>query len=134
MLFRSELKTQYRDLAVRRVRLGIVLAEVGRQNNVSVTSEELERALTAQAMRYPGQEKQIYAYYRNNPQAVEQLRGPLLEDKVIDFIAEMAKVTSRTVSTEELMAEPDDAVGSVGPETESANESKPKKAKAKKED
>jgi len=130
----EELQAQYRELAVRRVRLGIVLAEVGRRNNVAVSSEELERALTGQAMRYPGQEKQIYAYYRNNPQAVEQLRGPLLEDKVIDFIAEMAKVTSRTVTTEELMADPDGAVGSVAPDAESSKESKPKKAKAKKEE
>ena len=130
----DELKEQYRQLAVRRVRLGIVLAEIGRRNNVSVTSEEMERAITQQAMRYQGQEKQIYAFYRNNPQAVEQLRGPLLEDKVIDFIAEMAKVTNKTVSTDELLNEPEDAVGSVGPDSEAAEkDSKPKK-KAKKEE
>ena len=123
----DELKDQYRALATRRVRLGLVLAEVGRRNNIAVTSEEAERAITQQAMRFPGQEKSIYAYFRNNPQAVEQLRGPILEDKVIDFIVEGAKVTERKVSTDELVdEEADDNV-------KAAADTAKKKTKAKKE-
>lgn len=125
----DELKQQYRDLAVRRVRLGLVLAEVGRRNNIAVTSEEIERAITQQAMRFPGQEKSLYAYFRNNPQAVEQLRGPILEDKVIDFIVEMAKVTDRTVSAEDLLDESDDETAATS-DTSAKGETKPTKAKS----
>ena len=109
-------------------------AEIGRGNNIQVTQEETNRALVEQARRYPGQERKVIEQFRSNPEMLAQIRGPLFEDKVIDFIAEMAKVTNRTVTTEELMAEPEDAVGSVKSEAESSKEAKPKKAKAKKED
>lgn len=130
----DELKEQYRTLATRRVRLGLVLAEVGRRNNIAVSSEEIERSISQQAMRFPGQEKSIYAYFRNNPQAVETLRGPILEDKVIDFIIEMAKVTDRTVTTEDLMDESDEAIGAESAESDKGEGKAKKKAKAKKDE
>jgi trigger factor len=127
----DELKEQYRTLATRRVRLGLVLAEAGRRNNIAVSSEEIERAITQQASRFPGQEKSIYAYFRNNPQAVDQLRGPILEDKVIDFIVEMAKVTTKTVTPEQLMDESEDDEAAAAPKGEDNGDSEAKK-KAKK--
>lgn len=131
----DELKEQYRTLATRRVRLGLVLAEAGRRNNIAVTSEEIERAISQQASRFPGQEKSIYAYFRNNPQAVDQLRGPILEDKVIDFIVEMAKVTTKTVTPEQLMDESEDDAAPAAEAAGDKGEGKAKKkAKAKKDE
>jgi trigger factor len=105
----DELKTEFRRIAERRVRLGLLLSEVGRLNNIQVSQEEVNRALVEQARRFPGQERQVIEYYRNNADALAQLRAPLFEDKVIDFITEMAKVTDRPTTIEELMKEPEDA-------------------------
>ena len=103
----DQLKTEYRKIAERRVRLGLVLAEIGRVNNVTVEDQELNAALIAEARRYPGQEQQVVEFYRNNPQAAAQLRAPIYEEKVVDLILSQAKVTDKPVSKEELEAEDD---------------------------
>jgi trigger factor len=101
----DELKAEYRGIAERRVRLGLLLAEVGRTNNIKISDDEVRRALFEEARRYPGQERQVLEFYKKNPGAVESLKAPIYEDKVIDFILEMAKVNERTVTPEELLAE-----------------------------
>jgi trigger factor len=106
----DELKAEFRRIAERRVRLGLLLSEVGRLNNIQVSQEEVNRALVEQARRFPGQERQVIEYYRNNSDALAQLRAPLFEDKVIDFITEMASVTDKPATIEELMKEPEEAL------------------------
>jgi len=103
------LKAEYRGIAERRVRLGLLLAEIGRANAISVTPDELTRAMRAEAARYPGQEAQVMEFFRKNPQGAEGLRGPIFEDKVVDFVLELAKVTERSVTPEELGRDPDEA-------------------------
>jgi trigger factor len=100
------LKAEYRAIAERRVRLGLLLAEIGRVNSITVGQDEMTRAMRVEAMRYPGQEQQIFEFFRQNPRAADTLRGPLFEEKVIDFILELAKVEDRTVTLEELSKEP----------------------------
>lgn len=95
-------KEEYRALAERRVRLGLLLSEVGSKNDVQVTDDEVNQALLERIRQFPGQERQVYEYYRNNPQALNEIRAPLYEDKVIDYIAELAKVKDKKVSAEEL--------------------------------
>ena len=90
------------------MRLGLLLSEVGRVNNLEVSQEEVNRALIEEARRYPGQERKVVEYYRGHPEALAQLRAPLFEDKVVDFIIEMAKVTDKTVLPSEVMKEDDD--------------------------
>lgn len=97
------LKADYRNIAKRRVGLGLLLAEVGRKNGVSVTREELARAMRAEAARYPRQERQVLEFFQKNHQAVDSLRGPIFENKVVDYLIELAKVTDREVSSEELL-------------------------------
>jgi trigger factor len=101
------LKSEYRAIAERRVRLGLLLAEIGRANNITVSDQELDRALYQQAMQYKGQEMQMLELLRKYPPASNAVRGPLLEDKVVDFVLELAKVTDTVVSPEELAKEPD---------------------------
>lgn len=101
----DQLKTDYRAIATRRVRLGLLLSEVGQKNNISVSQEELTKAAVTEAMLYPGQEQAVLNYYRNNPGAMESLRPPVFEDKVVDFILELAKVSSKPVSYDELKAD-----------------------------
>jgi len=101
-------REEYRRLADRRVRLGLLLAEVGRNNNITVTQDELNQALAREARRHPGYERQVIDYYRKNPDAVNNLRAPIFEEKVVDFIVEMAKAEERKVTSQELIA----AVGS----------------------
>lgn len=96
-------KEECKQLAERRVRLGLVLAEVGQQNHIEVQGEELTRAMLEQARRFPGQERQVMDYFRNNPEAATRLRAPILEDKAVDFILEMAQVEERKVSPDELV-------------------------------
>ena len=105
----DEIKAEFRVIAERRVRLGLLLSEVGRLNNIQVTQDEVNRAMMEESRRFPGQERQVFEYFRNNPNAAAQLRAPLFEDKVVDFIIEMAKVTDRPVAIDELMREPDTA-------------------------
>ncbi|MCW4114868.1 trigger factor [Aurantimonas sp. MSK8Z-1] len=98
-------RAEYRRLAERRVRLGLVLSEIGEKNSVTISDEEMQRALFEQVRRYPGQEQQIYDYFRQNPDALAGLRAPIYEDKVVDFILGQADVTDKVVTKEELMAE-----------------------------
>jgi trigger factor len=99
----EELKAEYRAIAERRVRLGLLLAEVGRNHNITVTPEEINRALTERARQFPGQERRVIEFYREHPEAIDQLRAPMFEDKVIDFILERAEVTERRVPVSELL-------------------------------
>jgi FKBP-type peptidyl-prolyl cis-trans isomerase (trigger factor) len=99
------LKAEYRTIAERRIRLGLMLSEIGRANNVQVGQDEMQRAVYQEASRYPGQEQQVLEFFRKNPQAAENLRAPLFEEKVVDFMLELAKVTERQVTAEELTAE-----------------------------
>jgi trigger factor len=101
------LRAEYRGIAERRVRLGLLLAEIGRLHNISVGADEMTRAARAEAGRYPGQEMQVMEFFRKNPQAAEHLRGPIFEEKVVDFLVELAKVEDKQVSPEELAREPD---------------------------
>lgn len=104
----DELKVEFRRIAERRVRLGLVLSEFGRANNVQVTQEELNRAVVAQARQYPGQESKVFEIYRNNPEAVAQLRAPIFEDKVVDFLCGQVKISDQQVSREDLFKDPDE--------------------------
>ncbi|MEX0807952.1 MAG: trigger factor [Dongiaceae bacterium] len=101
----EQLRTEYRDIAERRVKLGLLLSEVGRVNNIEVSQEDLTRAVMAEARQYPGQEKQVVEYYQRQPQALAQLHAPLFEDKVVDHIIELADVKERKLSPKELVAE-----------------------------
>jgi trigger factor len=107
-------REEFRRVAERRVRLGLLLAEVGRNNNITVTQEELNQALAQEARRLPGYERQVIDYYRKNPDAVNHLRAPIFEEKVVDFIVELAKPDERKVTPQELMksSEPDSEPGS----------------------
>ena len=144
----DEEKAELQTIAERRVRLGLVLAEVGQANNITVNDGELQRAVFAEAGRYPGQEKFVLEYYRKNRAALESLRAPIFEEKVVDFILELANVTEVPVSVEDLLKEDE---GDVKPAAkakkatkakaekvddesapEAAAEAKPKKAAAKK--
>ena len=100
------LKSEYRAIAERRVRLGLLLSEIGRANGIQVGQDEMLRAMRGEAARYPGQEQQVMEFFRKNPQATESLRGPLFEDKVVDFILELAQVEEKSVAPEKLNAEP----------------------------
>jgi trigger factor len=100
-------KEEYRAIAERRVRLGLVIAEIGERNKIQVTEEELTRAVMERARQAPGNEEKVWDFYRNNPNAVASLRAPIFEDKVVDFILELAKITERPVSREELYKDDD---------------------------
>ena len=93
---------EYRKIADRRVRLGLVLSEIGEKNKITVTDDEVSRALIERARQMPGREKEVWDYYRNNPNALAQLRAPIYEDKVVDFILELANVTEKKVTREDL--------------------------------
>jgi trigger factor len=103
------LKAEYRAIAERRVRLGLLLAELGRANNLSVSDDELKRAVIAEAQRYPGQERKVVEFYQQNPQAIERFRAPIFEEKAIDFVLELAQVSEKSVTPEELAKEPEAA-------------------------
>ena len=124
----EELKIQYREIAERRVRLGLLLAEIGRVNDINVSPEELNRALMQEAQRHQGKEKEVLEYYKNNPEAMQALQSPVLEDKVVDFIVELADVTDKEVTLEELMQDPNNDGGS----GDEANQNKARKKKATK--
>lgn len=102
------LKEEYRKIAERRVRLGLVLAEIGRANNVGVTDQELNNAIMAEARNYRGQERQVLDFYRQNPNAAAQMRAPIYEEKVVDLIFDQAKVTDTPITKEELLKDEDE--------------------------
>jgi trigger factor len=95
-------KQEYHTIADRRVRLGLVLSEIGEKNKITVTDDEVSRAVIERARQMPGREKEVWDYYRNNANALAQLRAPIYEDKVVDFILELANVTEKKVTREEL--------------------------------
>lgn len=103
----DELKEEYRKIAERRVRLGLVLAEIGKKADVQVPQEDLQREMINMARAYPGQEREVLEFYQKNPQAVQQLRAPLFEEKVVDYIFERAEVAEEKVSKEKLMEDPE---------------------------
>ena len=104
----DELKAEYRKIAERRVRLGLVLGKLGEQNGITIAGDEVQRAIMARARQFPGQEQQVFQFYAKNPQAQAEIRAPLFEDKVVDFIAELATVNDRKVDRETLFADPED--------------------------
>lgn len=99
----EKMRKEYRDIAERRVRLGLLLADVGRSNSIDVTQEELNQAAMREAMRYQGQERQVLEYFSKNPEVKDQLRAPIFEEKTVDFILELAKVSEKSVTPEELL-------------------------------
>jgi trigger factor len=101
-------REEYRAIAERRVRLGLVLAEIGDKNSIKVSDEEISRAIVERARQVPGREQEVWDYYRKNPQAMAGIRAPIYEEKVVDFLLELAKVTDKTVSKDELFKEDDD--------------------------
>ena len=98
-------REEYRGIAERRVRLGLVIAEIGEKNNIRVGDDQLRAAVMEQVRQFPGQERQIWEYYQKNPNALAALRAPLFEDKVVDFLVELAEVTDKPVSRDELFKE-----------------------------
>ena len=114
-------KEEAQAVALRRVRLGLMLTEIGQKNNIQVTEEDTRRAMIEQSRRFPGQEQQVIEYYSKNPDALQQLAGPMFEELVMDYILEMAKVIDVEITAEELYAEP---------ETPAAGKASAKKAKA----
>ena len=122
----EELRKEYRDIAERRVRLGLVLAEIGRRGGVTVTDQELSAAIMNEARNYPGREKDVIEFYRTNPNAAAQLRAPVFEEKVCDWLFAVGKVTDEEVSKDELFADEDLPAAK--------DEKAEKKAKAKKAD
>jgi trigger factor len=118
----DELRAEYRAIAERRVRLGLILSDIGQKNDLKVEQHELNAAVVQQAQRYPGQEQQVVDFFRSNPQAVEQLRAPIYEDKVVDFVVQMAQVEDERVTPEELMRDPDDEAPAAASSDEPAAE------------
>jgi trigger factor len=102
-------KAEYKAIAERRVRLGLVLAEIGEKNNITVTEDELSRAVMDRARQFAGQEQRVWDYYRQNPQAIAALRAPIFEEKVVDFLLELASVTDSKVSREDLYKDDESA-------------------------
>jgi trigger factor len=132
----DELKKEYHDIAERRVRLGLVLARIGEQNGITIAPDELNRAIQNRAqqlamqMRMQGQQadvQQIFQYYANNPQAQNEVRAPLYEEKVVDFISELADVTERKVDRETLFLDPDEAEEKLKGDSDNADKKKSKK-------
>jgi len=98
----EEERKKYQEIAERRVRLGLVVSEIGRTNDLNVTDEEVQQALLNKASQFPGQERQVLTFYQQNPQALAELRAPLFEEKIVDFILEMADISENKVSVDEL--------------------------------
>ena len=101
------LKADYRAIADRRVRLGLLVAEIGRANSVEVTQQELQRAMFNEAMRYGQQAMQVVEFFRKNPDQIERFRGPIFEDKVVDYLLSQVKQEEVSVTPEELAADPE---------------------------
>jgi trigger factor len=104
----DEEKEELKTIAERRVRLGLVLSEIGNREKVNVSDQELQRAVIMEAQKYPGQEKMVFEFYQKNRQALEALRAPIFEEKVCELIFKDSTITEKEVSVEELMAEDDE--------------------------
>jgi trigger factor len=107
-------REEYRAIAERRVRLGLVLAEIGERNKITVPEEDMTRAIVERARQVPGREQEIWDYYRKNPAAVAGLRAPLFEEKVVDFLLELAAITEKQVSREDLLKDEEDEKAAAG--------------------
>ncbi len=133
---REEMREEYRKIAERRVRLGLLLSEIGTQNEIQVTQDDMQQAVINRARQFPGQEAQIVQHFQSNPQAIQELTAPILEDRVIDHILSQVDVTERSVTPDELMkAEQEDAEeasAAAGGDAKSAKKAAAKKAPAKK--
>lgn len=139
-------KEEAREIARRRVRLGLLLTEIGRNNNIDVSEEDTRNAVMQEARRYPGQEQMVFEYFQKNPEAMQQLAGPIFEDKTIDFIMELAAVTDVQTDVETLYAAPEENTAPAkkaakkvakkaakkAPKEAAAKKAAPKKAAAKK--
>jgi trigger factor len=101
------LKQEYRAIAERRVRLGLLLSEVGQRNNITISQDDLNHAVLAEARKHPGQEQAVFQYYQRNNDALNSLRAPVFEEKVVDFILELAQVSDKVVTLDELRRDPD---------------------------
>ena len=130
----DELREEYRAISERRVRLGLLLSEVGQRNGISVGQDDVNRAIAMRARSMPGQEEMVMKYYRDNPEAMNELQAPLFEEKVVDFILEMAEITDKTVTLEELVRDPDAEApeATAKPKKKAAKKAPAKKAPAKK--
>jgi trigger factor len=126
----EELREEYMAIAQRRVRLGLLLADVGRKNHLKINQDELSRAVMDHARMFPGQEAKIFEFYQQHPQQLEELKGPILEDKAVDFLVEKADVKSKTVTIEELLADDEEEGDSKAKKKPAAK----KKAASKKAD
>ena len=104
----EEMKAEFHEIAMRRVRLGLLIGEIGRINNIQVNQDDLKRVLAEETRRYPGQEQAVLSHYQNSPEALESLQAPAFEEKVVDFILEMATITDKPATVEELMKDPDE--------------------------
>lgn len=100
-------KGEYGDIAARRVRLGLLLSEIGSRNEITVTDDEVNKALIERIRQFPGQEREVYDFYRNTPEALAELRAPIYEDKVVDYVLELAKLTDKEVAVEALYTDPE---------------------------
>lgn len=126
----DEDKEEFKSIAVRRVKLGLVLSEIGRENNIEVTQADLQKAVIEQAQNYPGQEKEVFDFYSKNQQALDSLRAPMFEEKTVDFIIELADVKEVEMSPEELTKDDDEEEAPKAKKKPAAK----KKAAAKKDD
>jgi trigger factor len=125
----EEAKADYRKIAERRVRLGLLLAEIGERNQIKVLDEEINRALFERARQFPGQEREVIEFYRKTPEALAELRAPIFEEKAVDYILELAKVSENKIERAALFA-PEE--GEPGTEAE-AEAPKPKRTRKKAE-
>ncbi|MEM7767829.1 MAG: trigger factor [Pseudomonadota bacterium] len=101
----DDLKSEYRKISERRVRLGLVLAEIGRLNDIQITEQEVQQAVIAEARRYPGQEREVVEFIQKNPDALAGIRAPIYEEKVVDHIFDVATMNDKTVTKDELFEE-----------------------------
>lgn len=124
---------ELKAIADRRVRLGLVLSEIGKENNISVADAELQKAVITEAQKYPGQEKEVFDYFAKNREALESLRAPIYEDKVVDFILELATVEEKEVTVEELTADEEEP-SKAKKKPAAKKKAAPKKAAAKKDE
>lgn len=123
----DELKADYRAIALRRVRLGLLLSDVGQRHNIMVAAEEMNRAMLEEARRFPGQERQVLEHFKNSPEMLAQLRAPLFEGKVVDFILELAKPKEHRVPVAELLKEPDETAAAGAAAGKPAKKAAPRK-------
>ncbi|MDC0073385.1 trigger factor [Alphaproteobacteria bacterium] len=128
----EQLKEEYLKIAQRRVKLGLLLSNIGEKNDIKVEQSEVNRAIQSQAMRFPGQEKQVFEFYKNNPEASMQIQAPLFEDKVVDYLIELSEISDNKVSKEELLNDNDSKVNENSRKKPSQKKSISKKTTAKK--